>query len=97
MNNGEHKSDWFLKMNPSHKVPVLKDGKQKGQIDFGDGSCPHGHRCTTITRKIQKELYVFNITVVKLELIQHLFSLKVILRGLHSDRITCNHAIFVCT
>ena len=41
MNNGEHKSDWFLKMNPSHKVPVLKDGKQKGQIDFGDGSCPH--------------------------------------------------------
>ena len=38
MNNGEHKSDWFLKMNPSHKVPVLKDGKQKGHIDFGHGS-----------------------------------------------------------
>ena len=26
MNNGEHKSDWYMKMNPSHKVPVLKDG-----------------------------------------------------------------------
>ena len=36
MNNGEHKSDWFLKMNPSHKVPVLKDGKQNSRIDFGD-------------------------------------------------------------
>merc|ERR1712141_971966 len=26
MSNKEHKSDWYLKMNPQHKVPVLKDG-----------------------------------------------------------------------
>ena len=27
MNNGEHKSEWYMKMNPAHKVPVLKDGE----------------------------------------------------------------------
>ena len=49
MNNGEHKSDWFLKMNPAHKVPVLKDGKQKDPIDFDDASRPHQYHCGQIT------------------------------------------------
>ena len=89
MNNGEHKSDWFLKMNPSHKVPVLKDGKQKSQIDFGDRSCPHCQRYVTIIRKMQNS----STSSTSLPLI----SPTVLLRGLHSDRITCNHAIFVCT
>ena len=40
---------------------------------------PYRHRCLPIIRKMQKQLYLTNITVVELELVQSSFSQTVIL------------------